>query len=223
MVHVCVPVLKRYDLLRELLVSLRESTVIPRVYVLDNGHNTTALQQAIDGFGTWVWPSINVHTYTPDQPMGVAESWNWFIGHVPEERLIANDDVTFAPESIAKMAETPGDFVTALPGSNACSCFLLRDSCVEKVGLFDETISPGYAYYEDCDYVERMILLGIPITGVLCDVGHKGSQTLEVSTPEEMKRHHERFLLARSNFVKKWGRMPNEAAAKAVYDARVAR
>lgn len=194
--------LKRYDLLRNMLMSLDGSTVQPKmVYVIDNGRDSIRLAMAMIG--------LPMTVFTPDEPMGLAEAWNWFIKNVPEERLIANDDLFFHSHSLENMVNTAGDFVSALAGSNACSCFLLRDSCVQKVGTFDETISPGYAYYEDCDYVERMIQQGVRITAVEAGVIHVGSQTIAQNSPAEWERHHERFALAQRNFIKKWGRMPD--------------
>jgi GT2 family glycosyltransferase len=82
--------------------------------------------------------------------------------------------------------------------------------CVERVGLFDEEISPGYAYFEDCDYVERMLLEKVRITPAHdAGVTHGGSKTLEAASQAEMQEHHRRFLLAKANFEKKWGRGPN--------------
>lgn len=203
-VHVCVPVLKRYDLLRELMLSLVESFVHPAtIYVIDNGNQPGLVREAA------IETKMPTEIVTPTSPLGVAEAWNWFIKNVPEERLIVNDDIRFGRESIGAMVVKEGDFVSALAGSNACSCFILRDSCVDRVGLFDELISPGYAYFEDCDYIERMIMQGIPITGVECGVLHGGSQTLAANTSQEMARHNERFMIAQTNFIAKWGRTPN--------------
>ncbi len=201
--HLCCPVLKRYDLLRDMLLSLMSSTVQPAmVHIINNGRDKARLDVAMVGFP--------LDVFTPSQPLGLAAAWNWFIENVPEERLIVNDDLIFQPFSLERLMAKEGDFVSGLPGSNACSCFLLRDSCVAKVGLFDETISPGYAYFEDCDYVERMIEQGIPITGCLeAGVVHLGSQTLAKNTSEEMSEHHRRFGIAQDNFVAKWKRLPN--------------
>lgn len=201
MINICVPVLKRYDLLARLLESLERGTLRPDfVYVIDNGRSPERLQ----GYMT-----LPIVIHVPDRPLGLAESWNWFIRNVPEDRIICNDDITFGENDLQRMIETEGAFVSALAGSNACSCFLLRDSCVERVGLFDESISPGYAYFEDCDYVERMIMAGIPITSVSCGVIHIGSQTIAAYSIQETEDHHAKFLRAQTNFVRKWGRLPS--------------
>jgi GT2 family glycosyltransferase len=206
-VNVCVPVLKRYDLLRELLSSLNESTLREALHVciIDNGRNDDEIAYAL---GTW--PGRRTIA-KPDSPMGVAESWNWFIENVPEERLIVNDDVTFSPDAIERIVETPGNFITPLRGANAFSCFLIRDACIRRVGRFDESISPGYAYFEDCDYAERMILAREPIFGTAqpCAVAHGGSKTLERFSNAELDEHHRKFKIAQRNFEQKWGRPPD--------------
>lgn len=204
-ITVCVPVLKRYDLLRGLVLSLKDSTVRPQFCVIDNGGDKKALDEAF--YETGFVPTV----YRPGHPMGLAESWNWFIQHVEEDRLISNDDLTFSPDSLEKIVATEGDFVSPLLGQ-AYSCFLLRNSCEAKIGLFDETISPGYAYFEDCDYSERMVEAGFCITHVDAGVAHVGSSTISKNTPEEWKRHHHLWLVAQSNFIKKWGRTPDVGA-----------
>jgi hypothetical protein len=204
MIHLCIPVLKRYDLLRNLLLSLEHSTVQPHtVHVIDNGRDRERLITAL-----CILPkTVKTDVFIPDAPMGLAEAWNWFIENVPEERIITNDDVLFASDSLQRIIETAGDFVSPLPGQ-AYSCFLLRDSCVKKIGAFDEEISPGYAYFEDCDYSERMVEAGFCITHVEAGVTHLGSQTLAAKSGTEVDEHNRRFLVAQGNFIAKWGRMP---------------
>lgn len=194
MVNVCVPVLRRYDLLRELVHSLSRSAVQPdKVYIIDNGNEMLEERCA------------NWHVHKPSRPLGVAESWNWFIRNVPEDRIICNDDIQFSPHSIDTIVNTPGDFVFM----NNCgfSCFLIRDRCVELVGEFDESISPGYAYFEDVDYAYRMIQVLPPERRPRIDAGiaHEGSATWRSGTPEEIKEHWRRFSLAQANFKAKWG------------------
>lgn len=142
--------------------------------------------------------------------MGVAESWNWFIENVPEERVICNDDVNFAPDSLERLVATKGDIVSAGCGF---SCFVIRDSCVRKIGLFDESISPGYGYYEDDDYMARLRRGGLHFASIDCGVAHLVSQTLKSFTEAEMQEHHRKFHIARANFVSKWGMMPGDLRA----------
>jgi GT2 family glycosyltransferase len=202
MINICVPVLRRYDLLRELLVSLHRSTMlVDRVYVVDNGRDEARLQAAL------LDSPAETIVHTPSEPLGLAVAWNWFIQNVPEERIITNDDIRFAPGSVEKIVGTPGDLVWAGFGF---SCFLLRDSCVVKIGLFDETISPGYAYYEDEDYLQRLDGRGTrepsaQAANVDAGLQHFHSATLRAASHAEVMEHHRRFLIAQKNYAMKWG------------------
>lgn len=195
--YLCVPILKRYDLFEELVDSLRESTVQPEaICVINNGR-----RPLFELFAMVKDYHLRVHT--PVRPLGVAESWNWFIEHVPEDRVISNDDLTFAPRSLEALQSAEADVVTMQGGG--FSCFLLRDSCVQKVGKFDETISPGYGYYEDCDYQERIkqrsdvVWLDVPT-----EIKHVNSATWTSGTPAEVAEHWRRFGIAKENFKRKW-------------------
>lgn len=200
MINVCVPVLKRYDLLQGMLQSLQRGTVVPdRVHVLDNGLRDWRPDESI---------TLSVDVYVPPRPLGVAESWNWFITHVQEERVIVNDDIVFASHSLERLVASKADLVWA----EGCgfSCFVIRDSCVEKLGLFDETISPGYGYYEDEDYLQRLDGRGTrPASAVAenvdCNVLHLHSQTLKAGSPGDIADHHRKFKIAQGNYARKWG------------------
>lgn len=203
-VNVCIPVLNRYDMLRKALESLQRSTITPeKIAIIDNGQDAEALRDAVLGmFSTSI-----LDVYTPKEPMGCAESWNWFTRNVSEERVIANDDIEFAPQSLEKLVEAKEGFVMAAEAGY--SCFLLRDSMVEAIGYFDETISPGYAYYEDEDHACRMIQAKIPYTAVETGVIHHHSMTLKAGSHDDVLDHHRKFRIAQKNFVKKWGAMPD--------------
>lgn len=207
MISICVPVLKRYDLLREMVRSCLASNMRPDgYYVIDNGQNGHKLMQALEEF------DIDAKVHTPrDKPYGVAESWNWFINNVPEERIITNDDIIFGPNSIELLLASKAELVWA----EGCgfSCFVLRDSCVEKLGTFDESISPGYGYYEDEDYLQRLDGRGsrppsAVAENVSCGVVHDKSATLRAASHEELLDHDRKFKLARANYIRKW---PEEA------------
>lgn len=204
--HICVPVLRRYDYLELLLASLRTSAVKPAgIHIINNGGDSARLRSAL----TAKPAGVPVNIWRPEEPLGLAESWNWFIRNVPEERIISNDDITFYPETIGAFLATREQY--PLPdlvfAQHGYSCFLIRDSCIEKVGEFDETISPGYAYFEDCDYAQRMgMLVGIAHqVAVECRMDHGGSKTIAAATPDEMAEHHRRFAVASQNYQAKWG------------------
>lgn len=202
-INVCIPVLKRYDMLKKLFVSLKVSRPKPtRMFIIDNGRNAESRADVMTE------APCDVLWHVPDQPLSVAESWNWFINSVPEERIISNDDVEFSHDSIGKMAAAQGDLVWA--EGVGFSCFLIRDSCVEKLGLFDETISPGYGYYEDEDYLQRLDGRGTRepsaiAVNVDAGVDHFRSSTLAVNTPQEWEDHHRKFAIAQRNYMRKWG------------------
>lgn len=206
----CIPTLNRYDCLETLLLSLHPArkarqTLPTRVVVLDNG------QQLLRALRAVRMSAVSVVLHTPTVPLGLAESWNWFLRHIPGEHLICNDDVTFSAESFTQITDTPGAFVSPLAGTSAAfSCFLIRDEAIQHVGLFDEAISPGYAYFEDNDYAHRLWLAGIPITSVEAGVAHVGSATIKAFTPEQMAAHHQKFEASRNNFFTKWGFLPGD-------------
>lgn len=99
-------------------------------------------------------------------------------------------------------------FPSCVEGTNSFSCFILPDKIINDVGLFDEWISPKYAYFEDNDYSHRMSLKGYGIKQCEAVVRHGGSSTIKNFDRTSMNAHHEKFRLARSHYVKKWGGEP---------------
>lgn len=211
MVNVCVPVLNRYDLLRDLLLSLEKSSIRPhRVYIINNGGDSEALIFAMNGV------DLEIKVQTPAQPLGLAYCWNWFLGYTHgEDRIITNDDITFAPDSIQKMLDCPSDLV--FPVGIGFSCFLIRDSCVEKVGTFDESLSPRFAYFEDCDYMNRIeeyakrniespvSISDLPDTGIT----HYKNGTQElIKGIENILSFRRKYYIAQENYLAKWGKLP---------------
>lgn len=210
MISICVPVLRRYDLLRELLLSLQASTVVPdAVHIIDNGMDEARLAAALLGAA----PCPCYIERPAAAPLGLAEAWNRFISLAPEERFIVNDDITFAPESLAAMLAEKASFVSCTFGF---SCFLLRDECVRRVGLFDETISPGYAYFEDMDYLRRMKVAGVEDAVVQCGVRHLQSATPAAYTAKETQEHHKKFQIAQANYTRKWADGPSWDQLRAI-------
>jgi len=215
-VYLGVPVLRRYDLLRQLLLSADAGTVKPElVVIIDNGKKDDHVAEAISDL------SFPVEVFTPAIPLGVASSWNHLIQRLPEERIITNDDITFELDSVEKLRDTPGDLVFGY----GYSCYLIRDSAIQKIGLFDEAISPGYAYWEDIDYdmrVRMAIHHGVDFVQVNapCVINHLGSQTNVWATAEEIEDHHRKFGVARTNFKNKWAHLPEEMQHPALVGAK---
>lgn len=212
-IAVCVTVLNRYDLLRVFLVALESSHTRPLVYIIDNGSDEESLSKAMNGV------NLNIIAKSPVPSYGLAQSWNWFIDTTREDgfdqRIISNDDVKFAPGSIDLMTKAEGDLIFS--EGIGFSCFLIKDSCVNKIGTFDESLSPGFAYFEDCDYMFRideynrkssnpLVMCDVPDTGI----DHYKCGTQKVSrTPEELVNFRRKYYIAQENFIVKWGRLPS--------------
>jgi len=115
------------------------------------------------------------------------------------------------------------DVITCSNGltTNAFSLFVISNFIIDKVGLFDETISPNYAYYEDNDYYRRMQLLGYNLNKVkACNVGHYSSATLKSYNSQQTREHHMRFNIATENYVKKWGGLPGKEIYTVPYNGK---
>lgn len=199
-------VFSRHDLLRKLFASIAASTRLPNaVYVIDHGYDRAKIDAVKDALG-----DVPLEVVELEDP-SCAVAANFLIKYVPDDRVGCGDDVQFEPTALEIMANTEGDFVIPEPTLNPAACCLIRDSCVEKIGLFDEKISPQYLYFEDSDYIRRLGLAGIPQTvakgaRVFHEAG--GSQTYKTYTPAQMEEHHRRFAIASANYGKKWGGQP---------------
>lgn len=204
--YVCTMVFSQHELLRKLFLSIAASTRRPDgVYVVDHAYDATKIDNVRDALG-----SIPLEIVTIDDP-SCAVAANWLMTHVPDDRVGCGDDVQFEPDALEIMAATPGDFVIPEPTLNPAACCLIRDSCIEKIGLFDEKISPQYLYFEDSDYIRRLELAGLTQTvaaGARAIHEGGGSQTYKAYTPAQIEEHHRRFFIAQANYIKKWGGLP---------------
>ena len=168
--YVCTQTVDRLDCLAQLVASCEASTRKPDgIFVVDHGYDSLKVLEATRT------PTIPVTIITLHDP-GCSHNGNWYIQHVPDDRVCCGDDVVFEPTALEILAQTPGDFVIPFPNINPAACCLIRQSCVEKLaefdrgydgdfpGLFDELISPGYLYFDDTDFLRRMELAGIQQT-----------------------------------------------------------
>jgi len=213
MITVCIPTLNRYDLLERLIESAEAGSVQPDKYlIVDNGGK-------FNSFGS----HPKVELYVPPRNIGVAASWNWLIRNSQEIRFICNDDIEFASNTLETIVKYFTDkcilFHTRFDRhNNDYSGFLISDYVFNLVGEFDESISPSYGYFEDNDYDFRIYrdfmsriengdsfpdYQGIPYE-------HERSSTIARFSAIQMKEHHEKFKIAKSNFKKKWNMLPDD-------------
>lgn len=204
MATLIVPVLNRYDKLDRCIASAFSGNVpVDNVIVIDNG---SSYQDRGD-------PRITV--FTPGMNIGVAKAWNYGILNSREVRIISNDDVEFEKDSIENILKfyNPDTIncSSGLGNINAFSLFTYPDCFLSSVGLFDELLSPNYAYFEDNDMVYRMTLLGLEVfKNVHVKCKHVQSASIAAFTSKQMEEHHKKFSLARSNYIAKWGGLPLE-------------
>lgn len=202
-----IPTLCRYDLLLRLLESAAAGSLKPTGYIIvDNGgHLDVAAVSAIIGSASL--EVITPHSSSRGLPAnaGVSASWNRILDSACNEPVvISNDDIVFREDTFQKLH----DAVQKHPFVGACggwALFAQSPECTRKVGYYDENFWP--AYYEDCDYLLRMLAAGVPTV----DLGHIATHVGEQSTAgaEKDPKLKETIALGRmhnrSYFVTKWG------------------
>lgn len=200
MVNVCIPTLNAVDDFWKCVESLQNSSVECKIYVIDNG-----------GFVEKRYENMLIHR--PVSNLGVAGSWNYFIDHIPETRVITNDDIIFDKDALKYLMEFYSEDNLVVPENlnSAFSCYLLPQNVINKVGKFDEWISPRYAYFEDNDYSYRMSMQNIGIVRAVGSlVEHVGSSTLKHFDKQKEREHHDKFRFAREHYKQKWGGEPGQ-------------
>lgn len=196
--NVCIPTLNAVDEFNKCVKSIEASSIKCNIWVVDNGGYVDSLSE-------------NMKVHKPAFNLGVAGSWNWFLDNVPYPKIITNDDVIFDEMAVESMLRAQDSTNLVIPENigESFSCFLIPEEIVNKVGRFDEWISPRYAYFEDNDYSYRMSLLGFGIKRAqFAMVQHAGSSTIKHFPKQKMKEHHDKFRLARDHYKKKWGGEP---------------
>jgi GT2 family glycosyltransferase len=210
MISFCIPTLNQPELLKGLVESIYKGSLQPdKIFVINNGNAN------LNFLGN------KVGKYKPGTNLGVAASWNYFIKNTDGIRIISNDDLVLYPDTLENFISgyKEGKLNCILnSGINAFSFFGIDNSVIDKVGLFDESISPNYAYFEDNDYSYRMSLLGVEFNKINCKINHVGSATIKKFNQAEMSLHHKKFNLARQNYIKKWGGEPGKEIYKTPYN-----
>jgi hypothetical protein len=218
-IPVCLQVPRIFDQFRENLRTLKSSP-ISRLIVICN-RLTLMTPETLHAFlSTDVPFPIEV---IADMERSVAGAWNKGIeialarGH--ETFLVTAVDVAFRNDTVSRLEEfgraqeeallwssraNDSPMPESIKSIDACdfSCFMLRKRTVEKVGWFDKEFKP--AYFEDNDYVTRVVLHGVrPQCVIAARHIHQGSLTVKLD-PE--MAHHVKYWFEsnRLRFLMKW-------------------
>ena len=214
---VCIPTLKRYDLLVRLCLSLNSESCRDlrlRIFILDNGAGLldSCLWRSSQEHFVFAKPEVIVPKYN----LGVAGSWNYFLKQFPS-CIVANDDVVFSRETIDSFAWASLAFPEVLifegkdPVAGFSTFYVSNSDVWMKMGGFDELFNPAYFEDNDCRY--RLRLAGCPVKKVfLRGWQHDNSSTLASGDESYKRMHWCLYQRNRSYYIRKWGGLPGGEA-----------
>jgi len=214
--NICIAVLNRYDLCKELIDSCEQGTVKPDHYfILDNG-------MKLNNYST-MFGVQNITVFTPPEQWALAKCWNFFMNKFVGINFILNDDIELAGDSLEKIKDTyintDNDFIGMVNSDNymsGFSAFVVKPECYNDIGEFDEKLYP--AYYEDCDYWYRMMLKNKKATSVNTNFIHKGSSTSKGMCDEERQKLSEYFMKNQNYYKEKWGGLNGQETFKTPFN-----
>lgn len=210
---VCIPTLKRYDLLVRLCLSLNSERCRDlglKICILDNGGGLleSSLWRTSQAQYVFAKPEVIVPKYN----LGVAGSWNFFLQHFGA-CIIANDDVVFAEETIDSFASASMAFPEVVifegkdPVAGFSTFYVNKPDAWLEMGGFDELLNP--AYFEDNDCRHRLCLAGNPVKKILLKGWrHDNSSTLSSADESYRRMHWCLYRRNRSYYIRKWGGLP---------------
>ena len=210
---VCIPTLKRYDLLVRLCLSLNSERCRDldlKICILDNGGGLleSSLWRTSQVQYVFAKPEVIVPKYN----LGVAGSWNFFLQHFGA-CIIANDDVVFAEETIDSFASASMAFPEVVifegkdPVAGFSTFYVNKPDTWLEMGGFDELLNP--AYFEDNDCRHRLCLAGNPVKKIfLKGWRHDNSSTLSSADESYRRMHWCLYRRNRSYYIRKWGGLP---------------
>ena len=214
---ICIPTLKRYDLLVRLCLSLNSGSCRHfnlRICILDNGGGLldSSLWRMSQAKFVFAKPEVIVPKYN----LGVAGSWNFFLQNFGP-CIIANDDVVFAEEAIDCFASASMAFPEVVvfegkdPVAGFSTFYVDKPDVWLKMGGFDELFNPSYFEDNDCRY--RLHLAGFSVKKVLLrGWRHDNSSTLASGDESYKRMHWCLYQRNRSYYIRKWGGLPGGEA-----------
>ena len=196
-------------------------------YIIIN-NNTELLKDDIDSIVSIKHPFIkNFKVYHMPYNMGCADGWNTIIKSFmfAPYWVITNDDISFQPGFLQEMNEAAQDEevgmvhgkpvgLTNLTHLGTFELFLIKDWVIQSHGLFDSNYYP--AYYEDADYMMRLLNKPIKVINQLKHSFYHGDTTdynkSGGNTRKENNQSYMRLTYAKYQnyeyFVKKWNTYP---------------
>jgi len=155
---------------------------------------------------------------------GVSKAWNVALGHLFDTVganyvLVPNSDIRIRPDTYRRLVADGGLFVTCVGTSSGAkfpggepsgktrphpdySMFLIRRTCWQRVGPFDEAMR---IFCGDGDHHLRMHRAGIDAYCLDLPFWHAASATLKNASVEDRERILKQAQADREAFAAKWG------------------
>lgn len=162
----------------------------------------------------------NISVYRPQFNLGCSAGWNYACNYFfskYERVFLMNDDFQLIDRDIlTKIDKAYEDDPNAHWHLWGFSAVTISRELYDKVGAFDEGFWP--AYYEDNDYYQRSIHLGVEWKGITdIEVFHDGSSSTRTS-PWIQMLNQRTFQINKQRYIAKWGGEPHHEKYELPWD-----
>lgn len=209
-----IPTIAAPEALEATVYSVLEQTIATDILLVQNG---IAVEEMCDKLAEM---HRNVSVIKPYFNMGCAAGWNlacrWAWGRGHDKIMLLNDDfLMHDPLAFQKVS----DAITEQPKAHyhfaGFTSACIRRELWNMVGEFDEGFWP--AYFEDNDYYQRSVKLGIDWKIVDIPWEHVGSLSLRRS-PMLSMLNSRTFVMNRNRYIAKWGGPPHQEEFELPWD-----
>lgn len=217
---ILMPTLNCKALTERAIATCRAQDVPTQIMVIDSSSD--------DGLAEWLRAQFGLYGNSVPRATGVSHVWNMGLGYIftigkADSVLVVNSDVELRPDTLRLLLADGSPFITAVGSSTAgtqypggeitgarrphpdFSCFLIRKTCWERVGRFDESMK---IYCSDLDYHIRMYQASVGAYCIDLPFLHYASGTLKNADDSERERICTQAEADRRTFTKKWGVSP---------------